>query len=300
MLPARIVISTVLVRTLGVSLHFVDHAAVESLWTGDGDGIASTFYRPLATALIDNRMHVQVLGLYNSGTSLLKDLLAANFPEMEFNHVNYDMHSVCELWKHASLSTLQAASPQFKDMCTMRKTVAVAIVRNPVSWMTSMKRVAYDLCECIHGDDWFTRPCTYPSYACGGLAGKTFANMESIWTAWAQDYEHLESFGFVNSLVIKYEDLVINTSAVLDRIANVTGFYANTSNVTQIEDSRSPTENDPNGRDHAIEKINSASYRDEWTVSERQAICERLDAPTLQRYGYSAECTNYLTDSWRV
>ena len=97
------------------------------------------------------------------------------------------------------------------------------MVRDPLSWLQSLKKAPYDLKRCTKKEDWLTAPCATPKTFTDWIAhpdplasipppkflyvpfpGRpALPNLESFWNEWTRDYTHMADFGFADSLVIR-------------------------------------------------------------------------------------------------
>merc|ERR1719159_345636 len=154
---------------------------------------------------------LQILGMYNSGTNLLMQLMQKNLPEA--HAAAYPPYAI---WKHAYL---EALSPSLRR--ELRQHVAVAMLRNPLAWLASLEKAPYNLANCAEGaagdraEAWLTEPCHMPevlrnagdpsplksSFLAASNVPVPFiqkriplANVETVWNRWAADYVHLSKF----------------------------------------------------------------------------------------------------------
>lgn len=224
---------------------------------------------------------VQIIGQYNSGTNLLNELLIRNFPHDEDD----SGVGACKFWKHASLSNLQTRHASTLEACG--QVVGIAMIRNPLNWLLSCKREFYDLYACNKGDDWLRTACRYPDGSPAYLGGNQYENVERIWSSWTHDYSSLQSFGFNQSLAIKYEDLVMDTEGQLDIIAQTLGIDFS-GDVEQVDEAVHPTAVDKeHGRELAIQKIVTRSYLESFSKQDLEDACSRLDRELMRQHGYS-------------
>merc|ERR1719486_1857481 len=91
--------------------------------------------------------------MFNTGTNLLCELVRSNFA---------GTHCVEYVWKHLRPSLIASASPP-KDWWTRKeygdtipkdfgkKVLGLAMVRNPLSWLTSVQKAPYELVNCVGG-----------------------------------------------------------------------------------------------------------------------------------------------------
>mmetsp|Transcript_55298 Transcript_55298/g.157132 ORF Transcript_55298/g.157132 Transcript_55298/m.157132 type:complete len:353 (+) Transcript_55298:85-1143(+) len=293
---------------LGLSVpRFYDHGLSQQSWLGDDTPEYTTETAPLSQrdrgsapasdlSLSDtgvpqkqDKLPLQILGLYNSGTNLLTDLLTLNLPGA-FSQLQGTRTQACQFWKHSSLRLL-SRQPSFQKSC--RNVIGIAMIRNPMSWLRSFHRIAYDLHGCKDGPDWLTRPCVWPGGSPSHLGGVAMPNVEDLWNQWVHDYEDLSGFGFDHAAVIRYEDLVLDTEASLQRIAALAGQPLPA--VIQQEDrNMAPTGKlNASGRALSVHRIESRAYMEEFTHEEVVQACARLDREAMQRHGYT-DCDDVL------
>jgi hypothetical protein len=233
-------------------------------------------------------------GQYNTGTNLLAKLVKLNFPvglqtEDQGFHGgphNYDAY----FWKHTKPSNMK---PGVRAMIEQRGVVALVMVRDPMSWLQSMKKAPYDLKNCINKYDWLTAPCsTPPTYAefHGHVPQNVVSlpNIEAHWNEWVRDYQHMHDFGFSNAVVVRYEDLVLDTENQLARIASVLQLPK----PARVQQMHAPAKNHgaPNGRAAAILKLKNKPYLHQYTAPQKAAVCQRLDKGLLQDFKYTEDC----------
>lgn len=248
--------------------------------------------------------HVQIMGLFDTGTNLLRSLIEANFPgqvnayDMYQPHalywlpqvVNedrcYDGMMVCSFWKHANLDVIKARSPKRLQQMHDENVVGIAMIRSPLAWLQGVRSAPYDF---AHGtndvskDDWLTRGFENSPQWFGGPPVERWSSLSSIWSNNTQNYERLEEYGFRRHLVVRYEDLVMDTEGEMRKIASVLGLPAPRV-VRQVEGSAKAGVS--HGRDEAIEAIKKKSYQTMFNDVERLDACQRLDADTMRRHGY--------------
>jgi hypothetical protein len=232
-------------------------------------------------------------GQYNTGTNLLAKLVNLNFNGLQHEDQNfhgpaagYDSY----FWKHTKPSNMK---PGVRADIESRGVAALVMVRDPMSWLQSMKKAPYDLAGCINRYDWLTAPCSTPStYA--EWKGHVPQNqihlnhIEAHWNEWTRDYRHMKDFGFSDAVVVRYEDLVLDTEAQLARIASVLKLPA----PAAVQQIHAPAKNHgaPNGRAAAILKLKNKPYLNSYTPAQKNAVCERLDKGLLQAMHYTEDC----------
>jgi len=235
---------------------------------------------------------VLVMGMFNTGTNLLTKLLSINF-----GIHNSAAHGV---WKHIKPQHLkqQLAERGMSDVLRARGTVAIAIVRDPMSWIQSMRKAPYDLRGCMGKLDWSTSSCTFPRPRVPGSTIQVFntishesdfyvPNVEWVWNQWNSEYDQLASVaGFApgKTVVVTYEEIVLDTMGALGKIAAVIGRPA-PARVKQIF-APAKSHGSPNGRMQAINKLKTKPYLDAYSPMQRQQACERLNKQLMHSHGY--------------
>jgi hypothetical protein len=227
---------------------------------------------------------LQVLGLFNTGTNLVQKLMMKNFPTAHFGP------GPTSFWKHAKPSAMS----RLKSTLQSSGVVGVAVIRDPMSWLQSMKKAPYDLGNCVHSYNWLTASCTLPAPCSGPPASNcaqaahqgpmTFSSVPAFWNEWTKDYDKLNTFGFQKFVVVRYEDVVLQTEQVLADIATAAGLPAPAMVMQQHAPAK--THGASNGRAAAIQKLRSKSYLRLYSPQNRKAACARLDKPLMAKHDY--------------
>jgi len=235
--------------------------------------------------------HIQVLGLFNTGTNLMQKLMAKNFPSAHFGP------SPSSFWKHAKPSAMSRLKPALQRSGA----VGVAVIRDPMSWLQSMEKAPYDLGNCVHSYNWLTASCTLPAPCSGPPASNcvhaahqgpmTFSSVPAFWNEWTKDYDNLNQFGFSKFVVVRYEDVVLHTEQVLAEIATTAGLPKPSYVVQQHAPAKMHGQS--NGRAAAIQKLKSKSYLRLYSPQGRKAACARLDKTVMARHDYH-DCDGQL------
>jgi len=220
-------------------------------------------------------------GQFNTGTNLLNTLVQLNFPGA------FQDKQKVYFWKHkkpSDLTYVQRAN-------LANKGVALVMIRDPLSWLQSMKKAPYDLRACVTRYDWLTAPCSTPwNYAeLHDTKPVHLSNIEAYWNEWTRDYQHMTDFGFSGAVVIRYEDLVLDTEGQLQRIAHAMNLPA-PSTVRQVH-GPAKSHGNANGRAAAISKLKNKQYLDQYTWAEKNAACSRLDKGLLRDFKYDGDCS---------
>lgn len=277
-----------------------DLSSPDDLWDGsDADAALASAVDQLwsvpnvssAVALGVNRtagrhpaMHMY--GLFNTGTNLLFDLIGKNFKAYQIEPFKQSQPG----WKHAKPSVYFANNPHLKPQAG---DVMVVMIRDPMSWLMSMRKAPYNLQSCTVGSDWTTRPCTMScDAAClhTHRGPKSFANIEDVWNSYMQDYEASSRYGYGKVVLVRYEDLVMQPGVELRRIGDALGIQP----AAQVVHQLTPAKNHGMslGRAQAMEKLRSKSYLHMYGNGDRSKACARLDKPMMQRHGYR-DCSGW-------
>lgn len=263
------------------------------LWDGLDVDLAPTANATFAS-ISKAAKHVHVIGLFNSGTNLLTKLLPKNFGDTvsSANDVGF--------WKHSSIARLAAENPDFAATMAAKGAVAVAVTRQPLSWLQSMRKSPYDLTQCVHGwRSYLTSSCTLPapchrySTHCGHAVafahgGIHIDNLGAFWNQWTREYGALARYGFQKALLVRYEDLVLDTEGVLARLAEMLALPAPRTVVQQHRSAKAHGRS--SGRAAALAKLRTRSYLQLYAAGERERACSKLDAGLLAAHDYATDC----------
>lgn len=235
---------------------------------------------------------VQVLGLQNTGTNLLFSMLRRNFASrVALYDWNYQADSPAPelrpgVWKHANLQVLHDYNASALDFITRDKVVAIMMVRDPMSWLQSMKKAPYELKPCVMGKDWITKPCPHPHPAGFYQAPpEEITDLEEMWNRWTRAYDHHDWNGFPEGIVVRYEDLVLEPELTMDMIAEKLDMKKPDGG-WDVLDRSAKNHGDSHGRLEAMEKITSRSFMEEYAVSQVKKACSRLDMERMAEHQY--------------
>eukprot|EP00928_Gymnodinium_smaydae_P044037 TRINITY_DN293_c0_g1_i2.p1 TRINITY_DN293_c0_g1~~TRINITY_DN293_c0_g1_i2.p1 ORF type:complete len:354 (+),score=48.87 TRINITY_DN293_c0_g1_i2:48-1109(+) len=307
------------VPTVQSSSTDFDGASYVSLWDGG----------EVSVALAKNTTHVnskqsregldnvaQALGLYNTGTNLLTSFLQVNLPSGFF--VVSDMVRP-GLWKHSNLKYSWErgdARKKIKKVKSRYNYSAIAMIRNPFSWMASMLKAPYDLRLCLGNEydgpfkvrsDWLKSECYVP---CPTTAGgevvprsrgvethckawhpKTLSSIVEVWNEWNRAYMSATEYGFDRIMVVRYEDLVTHPTQVLSRIAKY--LKVEMPSEPQIPEEAAKKHGEPVGRVAALVKMRNQEFMGTFGPEDVAWVCSRLDKSLLERYGYASSCAGF-------
>lgn len=177
----------------------------------------------------------EVFGPFDSGTNLMSLTIESNFPK-GWKTAGY----LAKLWKHSNDHGNPAniyTSATHLTGYNVSNTVAIAMVRSPLSQVMAWKKAAYDLGPCI------SRPQTSYGQPCTPVLGATiwdskrqrrmrdvfvkFASVMDVYNSYVQLYQHLiKDNRFSSVLLVTFEELVADAPSVVRRLAPLLGVNA--------------------------------------------------------------------------
>jgi len=242
-----------------------------------------------------HKIYFKLLGNFNTGTHLLRELILRNLnhSEVVVADPNEDGFGDCTFWKHSYLRKLHRERPWLLAACDKPNIIGLALVRDPLSWFSSVHRKPYDLKNCTKGADWLTKPCTYPGDGHARVPGIAFSSLAEIWNNWTIDYESVLPQGFSRSLVITYEELVFESEGVLGRIAKLANVPLPSSVKVVNEQVKGDVQKVNDTRQLAMTRIQARTYLSVYNSQDLLDVCSRLDEGAMQRYGYT-DCKDSL------
>lgn len=222
-------------------------------------------------------VHIEVMGLQDTGTNLLSSLMANNFyDQVAFYGDGAEFGGNYGVWKHANMAWVGENCPLAFTNLRHHHVVPIVMVRNPLSWLQSIRKAPYELQPCIGGERWLETPCHHrvpagKHHPCGQAH---FEHLSSIWGEWTGSYRSALGKYFNHSLLLSYEDLVLHTEDVLRSIAQA----LNLTLPQEIDLVQEPakTHGAPLGREAATSKIEGREYLSLFTAEELAMVCEQL------------------------
>lgn len=247
---------------------------------------------------------IHVLGLQDTGTNLLTSSLLLNFgPRLRYFDWSYKENATGNfghgIWKHANICERANASKEHMEMMRKENVTALIMVREPLSWLQSLRKAPYELKDCVSGEDWLQRPCTHPTPAGyrSGVPAQQFVSLPFIWTEWVSAYQSWAECGFAHALIIKYEDMVERPQEVLVSVANHLGIEV--PSYWRIMDIPSKTHGMSLGRSEALNKIESKEYLNEYFGTDRIDSCKHLNREVQLSLNYT-QCDGYWGYGWMM
>lgn len=224
-----------------------------------------------------------LFGMFDSGTNLLEKFTKKNIPGFRISNVRFG-----NIWKHLfPAQILRRVSVQNR-----KRTLAMVVVRNPLSQIAGWKKAPYDLGRCLKAGQWLGDRCPCGQglgshYDCSknGLAYRGFPD---VWNSYVRGYMQLEKAGFMKVVTVRYEDLVMAPETVLKNIA--THYGAPLKGPIKTIDAPAKNHGRCVGREMAIKKIRMRQYRNKFSPGELSSVCGRLDKSLLSTLNYNDEC----------
>jgi len=274
-----------------------------SLWEGQDEPDATYPQAQKPTTLVNNSGKseggapaVVLLGLFNTGTNLMEKLLRKNFPGPR------DYRGGHSIWKHGKPAHIKRELAWRGKAGALKDAVTVAVVRDPLSWTQSMRKAPYDLGNCMKREDWPSTPCLFPapqthpstiwtSATVSHTSSFMVENYESVWNDWTAEYGNLMEMGFGKVVVTSYEEIVLDTEAVLGRVAEAMELPA----PQKLKQQMAPAKyhGKPNGRMQALEKLRTKSYLNLYTDEQRYEVCYRFNQTLMHAYQYH-DCDTWI------
>lgn len=282
----------------------------EAFWNGE-ETPENWHGDPAIPSAGDPEVHVELMGLMDTGTNLLQQMLWNNFPSMRFfasllpasdapeeKRIRYAEKGV---WKHANLWTVNThLRPWARENFVTKKTVLITMVRQPLSWLQSIKKAPYMLQRCVIGEDWLRRPCVHPipsGHTCVDHEiphNVTYTSLIDIWNKWTLAYKNAWSFMFSKLIILRYEDLVMEPVATMRHIAQQLNLTVGSDVWVPTQPAKSSGE--PIGRAEAVTKIRTKSYLWQFTGAELHDACGVLNGEAALQLGYD-DCKRIIDEA---
>ena len=184
----------------------------------------------------------------------------------------------------------------------------LAVVRNPLAQIVGWSKSPYDLASCVQnrdrgaGAEWLERQCRFsysvpmPDWDCDDGCKAClhsshtfkFASLPEVWNLYSEGYAHLAAMGF-SGLVLRYESLVLDPEASVERIAQFLGRAAPPA-LAGVEES-AKGHGASHGRRTALAKLAHKPWLSYLRPEEVRAVCARLDPALLRRFDYD-DCSD--------
>eukprot|EP00401_Gymnodinium_catenatum_P039242 CAMPEP_0117533660 /NCGR_PEP_ID=MMETSP0784-20121206/40007_1 /TAXON_ID=39447 /ORGANISM="" /LENGTH=427 /DNA_ID=CAMNT_0005330109 /DNA_START=56 /DNA_END=1339 /DNA_ORIENTATION=+ len=253
-----------------------------------------------------NQTQVRIYGMYNTGTNLVTFMMGTRHPHAnvcphgEELYTRDRCHNYTGPYKHANPAFVQEwlSSPHSEGIR------AILMVRNPFSWLASMKRHPYGLASCIgsassHGqDDAVTAACTCRDLVGMGVKDRicardqvSYASMADVWNQYVAGYKQAATCSGRWTALVRYEDLVLEPTQALQLID--TRIVLAASEPWQAERLvEQSVKSNGRGRGDAMQEIRHRSYRQSFSSEELEILCRLLDKALLLEFGYAHECSS--------
>lgn len=250
-----------------------------------------------------------LFGMYDSGTKMLSEMIRHNLEEPNGVRVckNYTMWGYCgRVWKHTNphrimeLETLRNCS-RCSKLGNLKDAVAVVMVRHPFSLVRSLQRHSYDM-QCGGKLD---RPCYYPEPAMSWLertqAGmprlksapcdkqmelgdECWKSLPDAWNNYVSGYRQLNRV-FHKTVILRYEDVVEDPESAMRRIASAVDLPM-PKDVVAVKRALGKPGQGFADKGSALDKLATLDYASNYSCSELEALCKRIDRGLLFQLGY--------------
>lgn len=204
-----------------------------------------------------------------------------------------------ELWKHSNsgaediYALLEENMENKWSRQQISDTVAIIMVRSPISQIASWKKAPYELGSCANRHyEAMAKPCHAPLRArkSGQIANLHraddllhFKSTMDVYNQYMKQYRTMKENGrFKELLLITYEDLVYSPEEQLKRIAGA--FGVEVPEVAVLMETEAKKHGQAVGREAAIEKLKNRAYLDAVEKTDLEAICRGIDTDVLQGY----------------
>lgn len=193
--------------------------------------------------------HVQILGLFDTGTNLLEEMVKDNFPSLHLETVN---ESTPFIWKHTlsgAKAIYKAISKNLPSTSSPEDVVVLAMVRSPIASIVSLKKAPYSLMACtdktyaemgkpcigyVNDTDhtrgpWYNETVHRASHIYdvpdkARYHAEQFNATMQVYNDYVNQYKELKKLSaFKDVLIIPYEDLVLHPDKIMHEVAQVIG-----------------------------------------------------------------------------
>mmetsp|Transcript_57346 Transcript_57346/g.124080 ORF Transcript_57346/g.124080 Transcript_57346/m.124080 type:complete len:336 (-) Transcript_57346:40-1047(-) len=267
-------------------------AEAQSIWDGidvEDDGLLSARVpASLINLRVGEKKGIQLMGLQDTGTNLITAMMGLNFGNQLTLWDSSHSGATEGLWKHANPEALVRQVPDVAFPLIKGNVSIIAMVRDPLSWLQSVRKAPYELESCVVGDDWLNRSCTHP-VPCGygnEAEAETYDNLVSLWAHWTRSYGKLEDLGVQKVITLRYEDLVLYPEQVMTEIA--WSMELKMPDKISLIDSPAKLHGEALGRDDALTKISEQKYLADFAEDSTKMVCGQLEAfqEILNWYSY--------------
>lgn len=265
--------------------------AVQGMGAAKDD--TSTLQASLAPKDLPSERNVQVLGLQHTGTSLFSAMLRAAFGSRLTMHgpvyssaMGSDAPAAAAgIWKHADIEALhdngEMGAVEGSDV------YALAMVRDPFSWLEAMHKEPLELWQCTWGSaanvtSWLTRACIHekPGGEFSTLSKGRYPSVGGVWSHWVQSYEEATRFGFKKGLEIRYEDLIADPQHEMVRVAKFLGIDPPRTDAAELL-----AQDVGELRTRALNYTASDEFLDFYAATKEE-VCQSFEKGPMRRHHY--------------
>eukprot|EP00931_Biecheleriopsis_adriatica_P123608 TRINITY_DN98668_c0_g1_i1.p1 TRINITY_DN98668_c0_g1~~TRINITY_DN98668_c0_g1_i1.p1 ORF type:complete len:373 (-),score=69.84 TRINITY_DN98668_c0_g1_i1:29-1147(-) len=217
-------------------------------------------------AASDEKLWLQIAGMFDAGTNLLGATLEENLGSDVFKSLcpgvdmtnqltTSQMHDGyhCRFWKHTDPAAIDGLLKQATEDGV--RVVMLAMVRSPVAQISSWERNPYDL-NCVHVETLYhdeRRTCS--------ARGGNYSGLTAVWNHYTRGYAELaEKYPEHEIKLIEYERLVIEPEAVFAEISEALDRGEPDDFKTIRKSAKSHWGIAPSGREAALKRIRDMTY----------------------------------------
>jgi hypothetical protein len=213
---------------------------------------------------------VVIMGPFDSGTNLLKEMLVRNWVGEKWQQC---------LWKHSVSPDPEEVHNFMQKWCSPNISVLM-MTRSPLAQLASWKKAPYKFKNCLNN---LSDPCYAPigpSRRGPGIEEnyQNMTTMMSTYNSYIRQYKVLLNKG-LKSLMIAYEDLVMSPEATMNRVAATLGWPERSEIFTPDEPAKSHGQS--HGRAEAMMALRARPWLETLSREEQQQFCSGLDAKLL-------------------
>jgi len=246
---------------------------------------------------------VQLFGMYNSGTNMIVATMQASHPDasvcpfgqMETTKAHCQEDQSQSPYKHANVHFVQ----EWLSKPSSQGSRLIFVVRNPVSWLASMKNSPYGFGGCFNPNatEWVSQECRCEEMVEMGKKDllcapgqASYSSMADVWNRYVAGYKQLANSSTHLSTMTRYEDIVLEPVQSYETIEARLELSVRKPSFIERLPSSSVKQDESRSSEDAALAIRLGSYREGLNDEDRKTFCSLLDKTLLQEFGYVHEC----------